>query len=138
MADWPFVGRRSEQERITALLRSRPPVGVVLCGPQGVGKTRLAQATRSGAAGAGVDVRHVVAGAATSAIPFGALATLLPVLRGDNIPRRRSCYRCLHAGGIRPLAPRRQVRNAGAEIRYDAHRELHLILRKLDGSPRIR
>lgn len=81
MAGWPFVGRESEQERVVFLLRGRPPLSVVLAGPQGVGKTRLAQAARSWADDEGFVVRHAAASAATAAIPFGALAALLPVLR---------------------------------------------------------
>ncbi|HYF44731.1 MAG TPA: AAA family ATPase, partial [Acidimicrobiales bacterium] len=63
------------------LLRARPPLGVVLAGTQGVGKTRLALATRQWAAEHGFQVRHAAASSATTAIPFGALAALLPVLR---------------------------------------------------------
>jgi DNA-binding CsgD family transcriptional regulator/tetratricopeptide (TPR) repeat protein len=81
VADWPFVARDSEQGRVTFLLRARPPIGAVLAGPQGVGKTRLAQATRQWAATQGFEVRHAAASSATASIPFGALAALLPVLR---------------------------------------------------------
>jgi DNA-binding CsgD family transcriptional regulator/tetratricopeptide (TPR) repeat protein len=81
VADWPFVGRQAEQDRVSFLLRARPPISVVLAGPQGVGKTRLAQATREWAAAQGFQVRHAAASSATTSIPFGALAALLPVLR---------------------------------------------------------
>jgi DNA-binding CsgD family transcriptional regulator/tetratricopeptide (TPR) repeat protein len=81
VADWPFVGRHREEDRVRFLLRARPPLSVVLAGPQGVGKTRLALATRQWAAENGFEVRHAAASSATTAIPFGALAALLPVLR---------------------------------------------------------
>jgi len=83
---WPFVGRDAEQARIAGLLAADPPTGVLIAGEQGVGKTRLAAVAREQAAAAGFEVRHVLAGSATRAIPFGALATLLPVIRdvADN------------------------------------------------------
>jgi DNA-binding CsgD family transcriptional regulator len=81
VAEWPFVGRQREQDRIRFLLRGRPPLSVVLAGTQGVGKTRLALATRQWAAGNGFQVKHAAASSATASIPFGALAALLPVLR---------------------------------------------------------
>ncbi len=81
MSGWPFVGRDAEQERIARLLAADPPTSVLIAGEQGVGKTRLAAAAREQATAAGFEVRHVLAGSATRAIPFGALATLLPVIR---------------------------------------------------------
>jgi DNA-binding CsgD family transcriptional regulator len=81
VAEWPFVGRDSEQDRVAFLLRARPPISVVLAGPQGVGKTRLALAVRTWAEEQGFQVRHAAASSATTSIPFGALAALLPVLR---------------------------------------------------------
>ncbi len=81
MADWPFVGRQTEQERVIFLLRGRPPLSIVLAGSQGVGKTRLALATRAWAEANGFQVRHAAASSATTSIPFGALAAMLPVLR---------------------------------------------------------
>jgi DNA-binding CsgD family transcriptional regulator len=75
------VGRVAERERIGRLLRGRPPTGVLIAGEQGVGKTRLGALAREQAQESGFEVHHVLAGAATRAIPFGALATLLPVVR---------------------------------------------------------
>jgi len=81
VADWPFVGRQAEQDRMIFLLRGRPPLSIVLAGPQGVGKTRLALATRTWAEANGFLVHHGAASSATTSIPFGALAAMLPVLR---------------------------------------------------------
>lgn len=39
---WPLTGRNSELERLDAILARRDWPGVVLAGPAGVGKTRLA------------------------------------------------------------------------------------------------
>jgi DNA-binding CsgD family transcriptional regulator len=81
VAEWPFVGRKDEQDRVAFLLRARPPISIVLAGPQGVGKTRLALSARQWAEQQGFQVRHAAASSATASIPFGALAALLPVLR---------------------------------------------------------
>ncbi|HEX4103086.1 MAG TPA: ATP-binding protein [Pseudonocardiaceae bacterium] len=41
---WPLTGRSEELSRINGLTRRRDgPAGVVLAGPAGVGKTRLAR-----------------------------------------------------------------------------------------------
>lgn len=52
--------------------------GIVLCGPPGVGKTRLAREALARLKNAGRPVQRVAATRATSAIPFGAVSHLLP------------------------------------------------------------
>jgi hypothetical protein len=51
--------------------------GVLLVGPAGVGKSRLAQAAAADARDAGFEVRTVVASAATASLPLAAFAPLL-------------------------------------------------------------
>ncbi|MDQ3885929.1 MAG: LuxR C-terminal-related transcriptional regulator [Actinomycetota bacterium] len=73
---WPFVGREDELQRIREAMRSE--AGIVLAGTPGVGKTRLAYEAVTGA-----DPRRhlslwVAATPATTPIPLGALAPLLP------------------------------------------------------------
>ncbi|RKT53742.1 AAA family ATPase [Saccharothrix australiensis] len=75
MREWPFVARQTELSIAMRALTARDRRGVVLTGPPGVGKSRLADelCDRLG--------RHVVrchATAATAQLPFGALAGALP------------------------------------------------------------
>src|SRR4051812_27685031 len=78
MAEWPLIGRGAELEVILARIRDERPGGVVLAGAPGVGKTRLAPEARETGEGWGVATVRAVASRATSSIPFGAMAPLLP------------------------------------------------------------
>src|SRR5438128_2338460 len=77
--EWPLVGRGPELARILDGL-GQGAAGVVLAGPPGVGKTRLASAALEGAAAAGRKPIRVRATEAISALPLGPFATLLPDL----------------------------------------------------------
>lgn len=82
--DWPLVGRAKELAAIADLLGHTERSGVVLAGPPGVGKTRLAEECAALAGRAGFRVVTVSASDATRAIPLGALAHLLePESRRD-------------------------------------------------------
>jgi DNA-binding CsgD family transcriptional regulator len=71
------VGREAELERVGQLLR-RGAGGVVLAGPAGVGKTRLATECLAVAEAAGMPVARAAATRSAARLPFGALAGLLP------------------------------------------------------------
>lgn len=73
VAEWPLTGRNAELERIGAAVHGS--VGVVLAGPAGVGKTRLAREALHAAAGQTGRARWIVASAAASSVPLGAFAT---------------------------------------------------------------
>ena len=75
--DWPLVGRASELAAIAELLANADRSGVVLAGPAGVGKTRLAEECAALAARAGFRVVTISASDAARSIPLGALAHLL-------------------------------------------------------------
>src|SRR5438552_17458376 len=77
--EWPLVGRTAELERVDGLLR-RGAGGVVLAGPAGVGKTRLASECLGLAEQRGFAQVRVGATEAAAALPFGAFAPLLPDL----------------------------------------------------------
>lgn len=86
---WPMVGRRVALDEALDLLLDPARGGVVLHGPPGVGKTRLADELAERAAVAGLRVSRAVASTTTAQVPLGALAHLLPpeVLltgRGDD------------------------------------------------------
>ncbi|MGW6933783.1 LuxR C-terminal-related transcriptional regulator [Lentzea sp. NPDC054927] len=75
---WPFVGRKRELEDVMSALTSPNGNGAALVGPAGVGKTRLTDEVVTRLEQTGVAVRRCYATVATSTIPFGALAAMLP------------------------------------------------------------
>ncbi|WP_158102915.1 helix-turn-helix transcriptional regulator [Lentzea kentuckyensis] len=75
---WPFVGRVRELEDVMSALTSADAKGAALVGPAGVGKTRLADEVVARLEESGCTVRRCYATVATSSIPFGALAAMLP------------------------------------------------------------
>jgi predicted ATPase len=78
VAPWPLTGRSAELERLGSLFREGASAGVILVGPAGVGKTRLAEEALRLAEKAGRRVERAVGHPATQAIPLGALAHVLP------------------------------------------------------------
>lgn len=75
---WPMVGRAAELGRLRDLLVARQHSGVVLVGPAGVGKTRLARECLDVGERAGYATALAVASRSAVGIPLGALAPLLP------------------------------------------------------------
>ena len=77
-AEWPLTGRTEELQRLGALVRAGDVAGVVISGPAGVGKTRLAHEGLRLAEAVGHPTASVVATRGASSLPFGALAPMLP------------------------------------------------------------
>jgi DNA-binding CsgD family transcriptional regulator len=105
---WPLVGREEELTRVAGLLRAGDARGVLLAGPSGVGKSRLAE---EGARALGdAPVVRVRGTRAAAAIPLGAFATLLPPdvadVADDAARLRLAAQAVLDGGGV---APGRQV-----------------------------
>lgn len=84
MTEWLFAGRADELKRLRQLVIRTESGGVVLAGPSGVGKTRLAVECLRLAERAGVVTARVTATRAAAELPFGALAPLLPDT--DRVP----------------------------------------------------
>lgn len=73
---WPLVGRTAELEDVCARIRSGR--GVLLAGPAGVGKSRLAGEVLDALAGEGVQTARISATSASAGIPLGVFAPILP------------------------------------------------------------
>jgi DNA-binding CsgD family transcriptional regulator len=78
IAPWPLTGRSAQLEELGRHYRDPARAGVVLHGPAGVGKTRLAEEALRLAERGGRTVSRAVGHPATQEIPLGALAHLLP------------------------------------------------------------
>lgn len=85
--EWPLVGRREELGAIAAALADPERSGLVLVGPPGVGKTRLAAECAALAAKAGFSATTVAASRSAMGIPLGALAQVLPAAPDPAIER---------------------------------------------------
>jgi DNA-binding CsgD family transcriptional regulator len=75
---WPLVGRRGELDAFGRALADPGCEAFCIYGPPGVGKTRLGEECLDVAAAAGRRVLRASADRSTAAIPFGAVAHLIP------------------------------------------------------------
>jgi DNA-binding CsgD family transcriptional regulator len=99
---WPLAGRTEELRLIDKLTRGRDgPVGVVLAGAAGVGKTRLAFEALAVAAQRGALTRWTVATASARVLPLGAFAATLPAVGSDSTRLMRQATEALLAGAGR-------------------------------------
>lgn len=71
--DWPFIGRGEEIRRISQVFAGDAAAGVVLVGPPGAGRTRVAREARTVAAGADLGVVWISGTRGCSNVPFGVL-----------------------------------------------------------------
>ncbi|MET9337890.1 LuxR C-terminal-related transcriptional regulator [Nonomuraea sp. NPDC003804] len=78
MKRWPFAGRRHELDDLVRLARDPTAQGVIIAGPAGVGKSRLAGEVLTRFHAAKVTTLRIRATKAASSIPNGALADLIP------------------------------------------------------------
>lgn len=84
MRRWPIVGRRPEIEVFEQALHSGRQAGLVIVGPPGVGKTRLADECRDMAAANGHPTERVVGSGSAASLPLGAVASLLAAGLGHS------------------------------------------------------
>jgi DNA-binding CsgD family transcriptional regulator len=75
---WPLVGRDRELASFAAAWTARHCHAVVVCGPAGIGKTRLAEECLDRTARAGFSGSRATASVAAAAVPLGAIAHLIP------------------------------------------------------------
>ena len=108
--EWPFVGREQELSEVRDILAARRYRGVVLAGPAGVGKSRLAAEALALAEREGYATVRVTGTRSARSIPFGAVATLLPpsteIPAVDNRAEmiRRMSAALVEASAPKPLA----------------------------------
>jgi DNA-binding CsgD family transcriptional regulator len=77
-SEWPLVGRTGELWRLHDLVTDPQHPGMIIAGPSGVGKTRLAHEALNLAEERGLAILRVTATRTAAALPLGALAALLP------------------------------------------------------------
>ena len=75
---WPIVGRRTHLEAFERALSSGRQAGLLIHGPPGAGKTRLAEECRRRAAADQHPTLRVVGSTTTAGVPLAAVASLLP------------------------------------------------------------
>lgn len=71
---WPLTGRSEEMRHVEAAITTSRLSGIVVCGPAGVGKSRLARETLQRATSGGCEVRWAVGTSSAKAVPLGAFA----------------------------------------------------------------
>lgn len=97
---WPFEGRDEEQKRIRSAFVGSDVDMVLVTGPAGVGKTRL---TREAVSGLDARVCWATATRAGAAVPFGAVASLVPdgAALGGSVEVMRASAKLLRDWGGR-------------------------------------
>ena len=95
--EWPLVGRDRELSHLIAAVISGDGSGLVLAGPPGVGKTRLAAECLAEVERAGLTTARAAATRAATGLPFGALAPLLPAIDRGAADQAEFLRRCCSA-----------------------------------------
>jgi ATP/maltotriose-dependent transcriptional regulator MalT len=75
---WPLVARGEELDLFADIVEDRACRGLLICGPAGVGKSRLADECVAVATDRGFAVGRATATRSTCAVPLGVLVHLLP------------------------------------------------------------
>jgi DNA-binding CsgD family transcriptional regulator len=77
--DWPLIGRAEELKLLREMRFSKPPLSVVINGPAGVGKSRLARSAMAEASDEGWATLTARGSAGLSGVPLGPLRGVLNV-----------------------------------------------------------
>src|SRR5439155_1126256 len=114
-AAWPLIGREEALADVAAAIVRPGPGSLVLAGPSGVGRSRLAREALGAARSAGFSTEWFVATRAAASIPFGAFARLL-----DGVDRDGSDRLTLFLCAVEVLAERAKGRRLVLGV-DDAH-----------------
>jgi DNA-binding CsgD family transcriptional regulator/tetratricopeptide (TPR) repeat protein len=121
---WPLVGRRNELDAFRTAFDDPGCEGFCVYGPAGVGKTRLGDECLDVAKAAGRRVLRATADRSTEAVPFGAVAHLMPAralagVAGD--PFDPAIFAKLFDTARRALAPTADESGIPVVLLDDAH-----------------
>ena len=94
---WPLTGRTEEMQAIQAAISAADLTGVLVCGPAGVGKSRIAREALSAAASNGCEVRWAVATSSSKTLPLGAFASWADTDFSDSLQLVRGAIESLQA-----------------------------------------
>jgi DNA-binding CsgD family transcriptional regulator len=100
---WPLTGRSEEMRTIEAAVSASDRSGIVVCGPAGVGKSRIAREALTAAASKGCEVRWAIGTSSARALPLGAFAAWAASGGTDRLQLVRSVIESLTAAapGVR-------------------------------------
>lgn len=94
---WPLIGRSEETGAIEAAILASDASGIVVCGPAGVGKSRIAREALSAAESQGCECRWVAGTSSARAIPLGAFTAWAPSGVTDTVQLLRGVIESLTA-----------------------------------------
>jgi replication-associated recombination protein RarA len=97
---WPLIGRSGELRSIETAISASTVSGILVCGAEGVGKSRIARETLAAAASRGCETRWTVGSSSARAIPLGAFTAWAPSGVTDTVQLLRGVIESLtHASG---------------------------------------
>jgi hypothetical protein len=94
---WPLIGRTGELSTIAAAISAPAVSGILVCGAEGVGKSRIAREGLSASAAQGCDTRWTVGTSPGRAIPLGAFNAWAPSAVADTVQLLRGVIESLTA-----------------------------------------
>ena len=94
---WPLIGRSEEMRAIQAAISASDVSGILVYGPAGVGKTRIAREALSAAESQGCEGRLAVGTTLARAIPLGVLSAWAPSGVTDTVQLLRGVIELLTA-----------------------------------------
>ncbi|MET0900060.1 MAG: LuxR family transcriptional regulator [Mycobacterium sp.] len=95
---WPMTGRAREMGAIEAAISAPAVSGILICGPEGIGKSRIAREAMAAATSHGCTTRWTAGTSSARAVPLGAFAAWAPSDVTDTVQLLRGVTESLTAG----------------------------------------